>query len=412
MKNCIVCCAVLLVGGISACFNGLYACTSAVISGKITQDGRPLLWKNRDSGFEQNAVKYFKGGKYPFIGVVNNVQNPTEVWIGTNSAGFSVMNTQSYNLVEVKPGEERGDANGRVMKRALEVCATVEDFCHFLDTLSKPSLIEANFGVIDARGGAAMFEVGYYDYVMFDANDPKDAPMGYIARSNFSFSGDLNAGSGYVRFMNEDVELMRAAATGAITPKWVFDELARCYKNQMLGIDLRDGTHNKPHTSGWFVDKDFIPRRSTSSSVVVQGVKQGESASLTTMWTMFSYPGAGVAVPLWVENAENLPQMVLFDPQIKTSPLCGQAVELKRKIFSYHQGGGTSDYFNWELVYNPAGTGYMQRLAPVEREVFDRTRGVLEAWRAKGKVDAKQMNELYGWMNGFVMEKYAELSGQ
>lgn len=71
-----------------------------------------------------------------------------------------------------------------------------------------------------------MFEVGYYDYVMFDANDPKDAPMGYIARSNFSFSGDLNAGSGYVRFMNEDVELMRAAATGAITPKWVFDELA------------------------------------------------------------------------------------------------------------------------------------------------------------------------------------------
>ena len=106
------------------------------------------------------------------------------------------MNTQSYNLVEVKPGEERGEANGRVMRRALEVCATVKDFCQFLDTLSKPSLIEANFGVIDAEGGAAVFEVDYYKYVMYDANDSKDAPCGYIARTNFSFSGKVNEGAG------------------------------------------------------------------------------------------------------------------------------------------------------------------------------------------------------------------------
>lgn len=29
----------------------LSACTSAVISGKVTPDGRPLLWKNRDTDF-------------------------------------------------------------------------------------------------------------------------------------------------------------------------------------------------------------------------------------------------------------------------------------------------------------------------------------------------------------------------
>lgn len=160
----------------------LSACTSAVISGKVTPDGRPLLWKNRDTDFPQNSVRYFSGGRYPFVAVVNSVEdNPTDVWIGTNAAGFSIMNTQSYNLVEVKPGEERGEANGRVMRRALEVCATVKDFCQFLDTLSKPSLIEANFGVIDAKGGAAMFEVDYYEYAMYDANNPKDAPCGYIA---------------------------------------------------------------------------------------------------------------------------------------------------------------------------------------------------------------------------------------
>ena len=26
------------------------ACTSAVITGKVTTDGRPLLWKHRDTG--------------------------------------------------------------------------------------------------------------------------------------------------------------------------------------------------------------------------------------------------------------------------------------------------------------------------------------------------------------------------
>lgn len=233
----------------------LSACTSAVISGKVTPDGRPLLWKNRDTDFPQNSVRYFSGGRYPFVAVVNSGEdNPTDVWIGTNAAGFSIMNTQSYNLVEVKPGEERGEANGRVMRRALEVCATVKDFCQFLDTLSKPSLIEANFGVIDAKGGAAMFEVDYYEYVMYDANNPKDAPCGYIARTNFSFSGKVNEGAGYVRFMQEDKLLMPASATGQITPQWIFRELSRSFANPLLGIDLKSGDFNRPKTTGWFVD--------------------------------------------------------------------------------------------------------------------------------------------------------------
>lgn len=49
--------------------------------------------------------------------------------------------------------------------------------------------------MIDAKGGAAMFEVDYYKYTMYDANDPKDAPYGYIARTNFSFAGEVNRGA-------------------------------------------------------------------------------------------------------------------------------------------------------------------------------------------------------------------------
>lgn len=389
----------------------LIACTSAVISGKITPDGRPLLWKNRDTDFPQNSVKYFQGGRYPFVAIVNSVEdNPTDVWIGTNAAGFSLMNTQSYNLVEVKDGEERGEANGRVMRRALEICATVEDFCHFLDTITKPSLIEANFGVIDAKGGAAMFEVDYYKYVMFDANNPKDAPCGYIARTNFSFSGKVNDGAGYVRFMQEDKLLMPASATGAITPQWIFCELSRSFANPMLGIDLKSGDFNRPKTSGWFVDQDFIARSSTASSVVVQGVKPDENPELTTMWTILGYPPTGVAMPVWVKGADkNLPKLLVRDKVKKVAPLGDWSVILAGRVFSYTQGMGSNRYMNWEKLYNADKSGIMQLLAPVEEEVFGKTEPVLKEWRKKGSIDLKSMQQLYSELDTFINTKYADL---
>jgi len=33
-----------------------WACTSAIITGKVTPNGKPLLWKHRDTGQEQNRI--------------------------------------------------------------------------------------------------------------------------------------------------------------------------------------------------------------------------------------------------------------------------------------------------------------------------------------------------------------------
>lgn len=398
---------------IACSFPGVYACTAAVISGKITPDGRPLLWKSRDTDFMQNSVQYFPGERYSFVGIVNSEEkNPEEVWIGTNSAGFSLMNTQSYNLVDMKEGEERGAANGRAMRRALEVCATVNDFRHFLDTLSKPSRIEANFGVIDARGGAALFEVDYHKYIMFDANSPKDAPCGYIARTNFSFSGEVNRGAGYVRYQQEEKILLPASAMNVITPAWIFSELARSFANPVLGIDLKSGDFNRPKTTGWFVDQDFIARRATASAVVVQGVKIGENPELTAMWTALGYPPVSVAVPVWVKGADRkLPALLVKDDNIKAAPLGKKVFDLSKNVFSYDQGMGTYRYFNWDLLYNADRTGYMQRLVPVEKEVFSRSERNLNEWRSTGKVDTKQLYRLYNELDTYIMQQYKELFG-
>jgi hypothetical protein len=69
-----------------------------------------------------------------------------------------------------------------------------------LETLPKPLGVEANFGVIDANGGAAYYETANYKFEKFDANDPTVAPDGYLIRTNYSFSGEENKGLGYIRY--------------------------------------------------------------------------------------------------------------------------------------------------------------------------------------------------------------------
>lgn len=402
---CVVTTALLLT-------DSVLACTSAVVSGKVTPDGRPLLWKNRDTDFMRNHIDYVKGEKYDFIAVVNSDNAYLkEAWMGTNSAGFALMNTQSYNLVDVKDGEERGAANGRIIYRALEVCATVEDFCHFLDTISKPSYIEANLGVIDAKGGAVMFEVDYQKYIMYDANNPKDAPYGYVARTNFSFAGKVNEGAGYVRYMEADQVLMKASATGSITPQFIFNDLSRSFRNRMLDIDLRNGAYNRPQASGWFVDQDFIPRSSTSCSVVVQGVKPNEKAELTTMWTLLGYSPTGIAIPLWVKSADKLlPELVRFSKECKAAPLSDWSLRLADRVFSYKQGMGTGRYLNWERLYSPEkGDGYMTTLTSVEDEVFRTTKPLLEEWRKKGSLDTQAIPKLYEELDASIRMIYQSL---
>lgn len=382
----------------------VWACSSAVISGKITPDGRPLLWKNRETGHLRNHMAYVNGEKYDFVANVNSDNYPAqkEAWIGYNTAGFALMNTQSFNLVKGDiADDDRGPDNGKMMYRALEVCATVADFCHFLDTIQKPSGIEANFGVIDAQGGAAMFEVDEHTYKMFDANDPNVAPHGYIARTNFSNGGELNVGYGYVRYLEVERVLSKACAMGGITPQLIFTDLARSFRNNILDIDLKSGDFNAPKASGWFTDQDFIPRKDTSCSIVVQGVKKGENPELGIVWTILGYPPTSVAVPLWVKD--NLPAVVSYNKELEASPLSAASLQLaQEKVFHYKQGGGTNHYLHWENLYNLQGTGIMQQLMKVEDEVYRNTLPLIQEFYQNKKVDSKKLDTYYKELEVFL----------
>ena len=172
------------------------ACTSVIVSGRMRPDGKAVMYKHRDSECAGCAVEWFQGEKYRFIGLVNSDwrENPVarveegtpEVWAGTNEKGFSIMNTATYDLKNDAVPSEMMDREGIVMYRALEICVTVEDFEHFLDTLTRPYGVEANFGVIDSQGGAAYYEVNNWRWVKFDVNKE---PLGYRVVTNFTQTG-------------------------------------------------------------------------------------------------------------------------------------------------------------------------------------------------------------------------------
>ena len=345
-----------------------YACTSAIITGKLTKDGKPLLWKHRDTGELNNRIEYFKGPKYTFLALVNSPDSGGIAWTGTNNVGFSIMNTASYNLRDANDGvdDKEMDREGELMFKALGECRTIEDFEKFLKKYKKPFGVEGNFGVIDAEGGAAYFEVNNTRWEKIDVNDPKIAPQGYLVYTNHSYTGRINEGMGYIRYTAADTRIKNLIAQGGdITPRWIFNNLSRCFYHPVLDMDLKEAELG----SGWFIDQDFIPRRITSASVVIKGVKKGEDPLNTVMWTILGYPPASIAVPLFVKAGENQPFFMVKRENSNNALMCDISLKAKSKIFAIKRGNGNK-YFNFGALYNKKGNGLMQRMQRAESKVF------------------------------------------
>ena len=112
------------------------SCTSIIVSGKYTKDGRPLMWKNRDTWALNNKLMYFNDGKYKYIGLINSTDPVGKsVWIGYNETGFAIMNTNSYNLNDPDDKTKMAGLEGRLMKKALQTCRTVDDFENLIKSL-------------------------------------------------------------------------------------------------------------------------------------------------------------------------------------------------------------------------------------------------------------------------------------
>ena len=339
------------------------ACTSAIVSGKLTVNGRPLMWKNRDTNDLNNRVERVMAhdGLMEFVALfdVRDLQD-TAAWMGFNEAGFAIMNTASYNL-NGNDGVKNMDREGELMRYALERCKTVDDFEGLLKTLPKPLGVEANFGVIDALGNGAYFETGNYKYVKFDL---ADASEGILTRTNYSYSGTKDKGMGYVREKNEKTLLSPHIAAQDISPAVFTEELSRTFYNSLIGKDYtRSG-------DTWIVDQDFIPRRISTASVVIEGIVPGEDPRLTTMWIALGYPPCAEVYPCWVGEDGVAPELTGTTAE-NHSVQCDKVNKRKEEVFPVVRGNG-KQYLNLSKLYNNEGTGYCQQLALKNRQAYKR----------------------------------------
>lgn len=365
---------VAFVGVVLTTPSTINACTTAVISGRATTDGRPMLWKNRDSSQRENEVAIIDDGHYRVIGIVNAGKRDA-VLIGTNSAGFCIQNSLSRDLL-LSEKERKLLRNGAFMKRALQTCATVEDFRDLLEQTNGSRHTAANFGTIDAHGGAAMFEARSTSFVMFDANDPKVAPHGYIVRSNFSATandlgpmpdpttaGHLDA---YGRFSHTCRRLAPLHDVGVGVrdvirnlTRDMSDKDGRAYPGTVNGV-----TGSLPET----IDtRHTVSRSSTVSAGIIHGVKPGEDPGLTTLWVMLGDPKFTIAVPCWVSLDD------VADPlKYKTEDgVCAVAMRFREDSL-----GG-----NRHTISTSTLPTIWTSIWPMENRLLEQTHASLEKWR-------------------------------
>ena len=226
-------------------------------------------------------------------------------------------------------------------------------------------------------------------------NDPKIAPQGYLIYTNHSYTGRLDDGMGYVRYTTaEKIMKEQIGRNGEITPKWIFQNLSRSFYHSVLGIDLNKDCDLVAKCNGWFMDQDFIPRKSTSCSIVVEGVEKGENPANTVMWTILGYAPIGVAVPLMVANGENIPSFMTAEGT-ENAKMCDWVLENKKEIFPITRGNGNK-YLNYYAIEK-----YMTPAVKVENGVFESANPIIEKIR-EGKATAADLKPVYDFVEKVI----------
>lgn len=381
------------------------ACTTFIISGKYTKDGKSILFKNRDTGQMKNSLVIFNDGKYKYMGVVDGTEKGWNkaIWGGYNETGFAIMNSAAYNN-NIGDTTKHSGQDGIVMKKALMVCSSLEDFEHFLDTLSQPRGVNSNYGVIDAYGGAAYYETGNYKYIKVDANNPIAAPNGIIIRTNHSMSGDLSKGFGFNRFENATRLLNEASKQNNLTPEFLFKTVPRSLYHPRIDRDLSVDLPENGVNAKYEFFMDYIPRISTSSAMMMVGAKDASHADEAMMWAILGFPLTSVAIPTWL-SAEELPKAVAMDEDLE-SPICTAALKFKEECFPIKIDKGLN-YINFAVVMNQEQTGYLQLLQPIEKEIFNKANVLIEDMES-GKKSKKDIRSYYQWLDKYLSESYAK----
>jgi hypothetical protein len=186
---------------------------------------------------------------------------------------------------------------GGAMWNGLRECATIDEFEELLKTTKRSRRSHSNYGVGDATGAVAYFEVWDIGYRRYDVSDSGND--GFDVRSNFSHAGDPKKMGTSKRRYDLIIKEM-AAHKGEFAPQ-DFIGYSRSYNSIKYGdvLDLERKYYCSNHT---------VPRASTVGSFVI--VCDGKNPR---MLVMNGHSVSSLAVPVYVRAKENIPECVHGD---------------------------------------------------------------------------------------------------
>ena len=277
-----------------------FACTSAIVAPQRSSEGVPLLWKHRDNAkYTNTRIEYLSDGKYAYSAIVPNTSKFAKgVYAGVNEKGLGVISTATKNLPEATPEEYKACTlrrmSGGVMWNALRECATIDELEELLKVTKRSRRSHSNFGIGDATGAVAYFEVWDLGYRRFDVS--ASGNDGFDVRANFSHAGDpKKKGSSKRRY--DLIMKEMSEHNGNFSPQ-DFIGYSRSYNSIKYGNVLDSDTK-------YYCSNHTVPRASTVGAFVM--VCDGESPR---MLVINGHSVSGVAVPVYVKAGTNIPECV------------------------------------------------------------------------------------------------------
>lgn len=319
----LLCAAAVVIGYILAAQVPVMSCDVAVISANASTDGRPIIWKNFDmSQYWHQQIKYFPasnaaaGGYYLLYHKNDSLLASSSAitpQAGANEAGFSiaVAAVAETNLIN---GAQ--NANTHFLQDAVVNCASLTDFDSFIKTWPSSHsgrAISANYVVIDARGGAALYEMysgaqtSTIKYKRYDANNGKvvdylgnvitpaqgDSFIGFYVRSNLnSYFPNTSGSERYARSNSLLTGLTARDTSGktSLSP----EKIMRIVSKDVTG---KQGSSN---SSTKYSTTYCLSRSQTRSGAVIEGVEAGGDPRLTVFWTALGEPSISVYIPTFI----------------------------------------------------------------------------------------------------------------
>ena len=107
---------------------------------------------------------------------------------------------------------------------------------------------------------------------------------------------------------------------------------------------------------------------------------------------------------MWVEGGANIPKVLAYDEEIENSPLNEFALEWKGKCYPLTRSDGYH-YLKLDELINQHNTGFIQRIEPIEKEIFEKTDKLLAKWGNEAP-STSDIHDLYNWLDNVVIGFY------